>query len=242
MTDARILYRGPMIIVAAAALALTAGCSSLPAVDETRTVHLETDFTGMGALYVDVHGDPETRPGALAADGMVAALETCHVFFWACALITVPAGAATGAVITAIETLPEDDAHALNHVTTNVISRVGMNLDIDFDTAMRAEAERHNIVLKGVYADVSLQAYISEVFWNVGVGNNVAIEATFTISGQADGKSGSRNIKVVSESAKVEDWVAGSGERIEEALYIMVQEASTEIWERILDYDKNKKD
>ncbi len=148
-----------------------------------------------------------------------------------------PAGAATGAIITAIETLPEEDAKALNYVTANVVWRAGTNLDIDFDTAMRREAERHGIQLKGVFADVSLDVFVSKVFWNVGVGNNVAIEATFTVVGRADGKTGQRDIKIVSEYAQVEEWVAGSGERIEEALNAMVQEASVEIWDRILDRD-----
>jgi hypothetical protein len=231
------LTKGALVTAAVAALAFTAGCSSLPPVDETRTVHLQTDFTGMSKLQVDVDGDPELRPGAMAAEGMYGSVEACNIFFWACAIFMVPTAAATGAIITAIETLPEEDALALNHVTANVVSRTGVNLDIAFDAAMRREAERHGIELKSVFADVSLQAYISGVRWNVGVGNHVAIETTFTIHGHSDGKSGRRDIKVVSDSAKVEEWVAGAGERIEEALIVMVDEASIEIWERILDHD-----
>jgi len=224
-------------MVTAAALALTAGCSSLPPVDETRTVHLQTNFMGMSKLEVDVDGDPELRPGAMAAEGMYGSVEACNIFFWACAIFMVPTAAAAGAIITAIETLPEEEAHALNHVTANVVSHNGVDLDMAFDAAMRREAERHGIELKSVYADVSLQAYISEVRWNVGIGNHVAIEATFAIHGHADGRSGRRSIKVVSDSAKVEEWVAGSGELIEEALNVMVEDASVEIWERILDRD-----
>ena len=236
------MVRSAACLVAGAALVLASGCSSLPPIDRSKAVYLETDLTGLGGLEVDVDGNPDTRPGALAAEGFVASVEGCDILFWACALIIVPAGAATGAVITAIETLPEEDALALNRVTTDVVSRAGMNLDIDFDTAMRNEAERHGIVLKNVIADVSLYAYVSEVFWNVGVGNNVAIEATFTIRGHADGKSGQRSIKIVSDSAKVQDWVSGTGERIEEALTVMVAEASVEIWRRILDDDDKKPD
>jgi hypothetical protein len=229
--------RGALVMAAVAALAFAAGCSSLPPIDETRSVHLQTDFTGMSRLEVDVDGDPELRPGAMAVQGMYGSVEACNIFFWACAIVMVPTATAAGAIITAIETLPEEDAHALNHVTANVVSRNGVNLDMAFDQAMRREAGRHGIELKSVFADVSLQAYISEVRWNVGVGNHVAIEATFTIHGHANGKSGRRNITVVSDSAKVEEWVSGSGELIEEALNVMVEDASVEIWERILDRD-----
>ena len=83
-------------LVAAAALALASGCSSLPPIDTSSTGYLETDFTGLGGLEVDVDGNPDTRPGALAAEGFVASVEACDIFFWACALIMVPAGAATG--------------------------------------------------------------------------------------------------------------------------------------------------
>lgn len=221
--------------VAIATFALASGCSSLPDVDETRPVWLETDLTGYSRLEVDVEGDPDARPGALAAEGGRAAVEVCGPFYMFCALVTVPVGAVAGAIITAVETLPEDQAHALNHVTAQVASR--LSLDADFNAAMRSEGARHGITYSMMKADVWLRVQTTQIFWNVGVGNKVALEVHFTVTGRSGAKSGKLAVRYVSDSARVHDWVAGTGELIEQALMKMVEEASVEIWQKILDYD-----
>jgi hypothetical protein len=221
--------------MAVTALALASGCSSLPEIDETRTVDLETNLTGYSRLEVDVDGDPEQRPGAMATKGVHAAMEVCGPFYWACSVVTLPVGAATGAIITAVETLPEDQANALNHVTRKVASQ--LSLDADFQKAMHDEAGRHGIQLRSWRAHVELRVYVTEMYWNVGVGNNVAFEVHFAIEGRSGGQSGHARYKYVSDSAKVHDWVAGTGEMIEQALIRMVGESSVEIWQKILDYD-----
>jgi hypothetical protein len=222
---------------AAAALALISGCAGLPPVDETRTVSLQAGLTGYGGLQVDVDGDPDIRPGALAEEGLQAAVEACYFLFLACALVTVPAGAAAGAIATAVETLPEEQAHALNHVTAKVAPRLALNAD--FQKAMYYEAARQGITLVSSRADVALSVYATEIFWDVSVGNNVAIEVHFEVIGRANGKSGRRNVRYVSDKAKVHEWVAGTGELIEGALTTMVEEASVEIWQEILGRDSN---
>mgnify|MGYP001824291804 FL=1 len=221
-----------------ATLALVSGCSSLPDVDETRPVWLETDLTGYSRLEVDVDGNPEVRPGALAAEGGRAAVEVCGPFYMFCALVTVPAGAVAGAIITAVETLPEEQAHALNYVTAQVASR--LSLDADFRAAMRSEGARHGITFSMMRADAWLRVQTTQIFWNVGVGNKVALEVHFTVTGESRGKSGRLTVRYVSASAGVHDWVAGTGELIEQALIKMVEEASVEIWQKILDYDEKE--
>jgi hypothetical protein len=56
-------------------------------------------------------------------------------------------------------------------------------------------------------ADAWLRVQTTQIFWNVG------------------------------DSATEHDWVAGTGELIEQAWIRMVEESSVEIWQKILDYD-----
>ncbi len=211
-----------------------AGCASLPSLEKVRTVSLRTDFSSFGRLKVDVDGNPNTRPGRMAVEG-IKAVDGCGF----CILIlpiTVGLYAATGAVITAIETLPERQAHELNRVTVNVTA--GLNFDATFEKAMRDEASRQGIVLTRGYADARLDVVMTRFRWDVGVGNNVAIKIDFKVTGDADGKRGHRNITYISERAKVPEWVADSGKRIREELTTIMDEASQTIWQKVLNREK----
>jgi hypothetical protein len=73
----------------------------------------------------------------MAAEGF-AATEGCGFFFMFCAVVTVPLAAAMGAVITTVETLPEEQAHELNWVSANVLA--GFDLNDSFRRAMRKGA------------------------------------------------------------------------------------------------------
>jgi hypothetical protein len=217
-----------------AVIALVSGCASLPSLEKARTVSLVTYFPSYSDLTVDVDGNPNTRPGKMAGQGL-AVTEGCGAFFIACAIVTVPLGALTGAVITAVETLPEQQAHELNRVSANVIA--GLSLNVDFDMAMRAEASRHGIVLKTSDADARIDIVMTRFEWDVSVGNNVAIRIDFKVTGSADGKTGHRNFTITGERAKAPEWMADSGKRIGEELMTIMDEASRTIWLQALDRD-----
>jgi len=221
-----------MRTVVVAVLALVSACASLPSLEKVRTVSLRTEFPSYGGLAVDVYGNPDTRPGRMAAEGF-ALTEGCGIAFLACAAVTVPLGAAMGAVITAVSTLPERQAYRLNRVTANVTA--GLNLDANFQKAMREEASRQGIVLTRGYADARINVVVTRFQWDVGVGNSVAIRIDFEVTGFADGKRGHRNITYFSERAKVPEWITESGKRIRQEL--MMDEASQVIWQQILDRD-----
>lgn len=231
----RITKSGRDITAVVAALALVSGCASLPSLEKVRTVSLRTNFPSYVRLAVDVEGNPNTRPGRMAAEGF-AATEGCGAFFIVCAAVTVPLGAAMGAVITAAETLPEEQAHELNRVSAIVTSGLGLNAS--FSKAMREEASRQGIVLSGRRADARLNIVITGFQWDVSIGNNVAIRIDFKVTGFADGKRGHRNIKYLSERAKVSEWVAESGQRIRQELTTSMDEASQTIWQKVLGRDE----
>ena len=144
--------------------------------------------------------------------------------------------AAIGAVITATETLPEEQAHELNRVTANVMA--GLSLDASFNKAMREEASRQGIVLSGGYADARLNIVVTALLWDVSIGNNVGIRIDFKVTGFADGKKGHRKITYNSERAKVPEWVADSGQRIRQTLTTIIDDASQQIWQQILDREE----
>ena len=211
-------------------LAMVSACASLPSLDKAKTVSLRTDFSSYRDLAVDVDGDPDTRPGRMAAEGFEVA-GACDL----CILITpisVPLYAAIGAITTAVNTLPEEQAHELNRVSANVTA--GLNIGANFSRAMHDEASRQGIVLSSRRADARLNIVMTGFQWDVGVGNTVAIRIDFKVTGFADGKKGHRNIKYVSERAKVPEWVADSGQRIRHTLAKTMDEASIEVWQRIL--------
>ena len=216
-------------------LALVSACASLPSLEKARTVSLRTEFPSYGGLTVDVDGNPSTRPGRMAADGF-AVTEACGAFFLYCAAVTVPLGATIGAVITAAETLPEEQAHELNRVSARAMA--GLNLNASFSKAMREEASRQGIVLSGRRADARLNIAVTALFWDVSIGNNVAIRIEFEVTGFVDGKKGRRKITYRSERATVPEWVANNGQRISQTLTTIMDDASQKVWQRILDRDE----
>jgi hypothetical protein len=233
-TGKRFMQGGRDMTALVAVFALVSGCASLPSLEKARTVSLVTNFPSYSDLIVDVDGNPDTRPGKMAVDGF-AVTEACGILFFACAIVTVPLGALTGAVITAVETLPEQQAQELNRVSANVIA--GLSLSADFDMAMRAEASRHGIVLRTSNADARIDIVMTRFEWDVSVGNNVAIRIDFKVTGVADGKTGYRNFTIIGERAKAPEWMADSGKRIGEELITIMDEASRTIWRQALDRD-----
>ena len=229
----RITKSGRGITAVVVVVTLLSACSSLPALDEIRTVSLSTDFRSYRGLAVDVDGNPDTRPGHMAA----AALEGaggCGICGLAI-IVTVPLAATIGAVITTAETLPKEQAHELNRVSANVTA--GLNLNASFAKAMREEASRHGIVLTGRRADARLNIVMTRFEWDVSVGNYVAIRIDFKVTGFADGKRGHRKITYKSERAKAPEWIADSGKRIRQELMTIMDEASQTIWQQALDRD-----
>lgn len=222
-------------MAAVAAVVLLSGCASFPPIETGDTVSVETNFPTYQVLAVDVEGDPASRPGR-AAVGALGGSTECGYLFLVCAIVAVPAAAATGAVITAIETLPEHEAHELNRVTADIMA--GINLEDSLTTAMHEEAVRQGLVLSYGQADTHLSIFVSEFTWIVSAGNNVSIRMNFNATGSANGKNGIRTMSYRSEKASVPDWVAKNGERIRQTLDTIAEEASREIWAAVVERDE----
>ena len=230
----RVMKGSRDITAVVAVLALLGACASLPALDEVRTVSLGTDFRSYRGLAVDVDGNPEYRPGHMAAEAFEGA-SGCGLCVLG-AIITAPLAATVGAVITTTETLPKEQAHELNRVSANVTA--GLNLTARFAKAMREGASRQGIVLTGRRADARLNIVMTRFRWDVSVGNNVAIRIDFKVTGFADGKRGHRNITFTSERRKAPEWISDSGKRIRQELLTIMDEASQTIWQQVLDRDE----
>lgn len=217
------------------AMGFLSACAGLPPIDEVETVSIETSFATYATPVVDVDGDPETRPGRMAGEAAIAALE-CHVFYIICAAAIIPLSAATGATITAITTLPEEQAHELNRVTAEVAS--GMNLVARFVDATRDEAIRQGLTLRDRNADALIRIEPTAFEWVVSVGDNVAIRMEVAVVVFLDGRRKVRRMKYRSEAAKVPEWLADDAERLRHELETFMDEASEAIWLKILDRDE----
>lgn len=75
---------------------LLGACANLPDIEEAEAVQLSTSFQAPWAPEVDVDGNPNLRPGAMAMDGLEASA-MCDYLFVVCAVVFVPISAATGA-------------------------------------------------------------------------------------------------------------------------------------------------
>ena len=231
----RIGRRAGRASIVTLALGFLSACAGLPPVDEVETVALETGFATYAVPVVDVYGNPETRPGRLAGEGAIAALE-CHVFYIICAAAIVPLSAATGATITAITTLPEEQSHELNRVTAEVAS--GMNLGARFVDAARDEAVRQGLSLRERNADARIRIQATAFDWVVSAGDNVAIRMDVIVVVFLDGRRKERRMKYRSEAAKVPEWIANDAERLRKELETFMDEASEAIWLQILDREE----
>jgi hypothetical protein len=201
---------------------------------QVEAVSLQTSISGWPSLAVDVDGDPQYRPGAMAADG----LEASAGCDWAapfCAIVMVPIGAVAGAVITGIETLPKDEAHELNRVSAAVMT--SHSLRTSLDNAMHDEALRQGLVVSHGNVDARVYIEVTRLLWDVSIGNNVAIHIVFHVKASVDGKRGKRNIRYRSERGTVPEWVDNNGQRIHETLATIMDEASQKVWQSILSRD-----
>jgi hypothetical protein len=221
-------------VLASLSLSLVSACASLPPLDKVRTVSLSTDFSSYSGLVVDVDGNPDTRPGKMAATALEGA-GGCGMCIIG-AVVIVPVYAATGAVITAVSTLPEEQAHELNRVSADVMA--GFSPAAGLSKAMLEEALRQGIVITRRNADARLNIAATEWFWDVSIGNNVAIQIEFEVTGFVDGKGGRRKITYRSERATVPEWLANNGQPIRQTLATIFDEASQEVWQRILDREE----
>jgi hypothetical protein len=231
----RISGRAAPASVVTLALGFLSACAGMPPIDEVETVSLETSFATRSVLAVDIDGDPEVRPGNMAMQGAIAALE-CHVFYVICAAAIVPLSAATGATITAITTLPETQSHELNRVSADVTSR--MDLGSLFTVAMHDEALRQGLSLRERNAEARIRIYATAFDWVVSAGNNVAINMEVTVVAFLDGRRKQRHLKHRSEAAKVSEWTANDAARLRHELDTFMDEASEAVWLQILDREE----
>jgi len=170
----------------------------------------------------------------MAMDGFEAS-SGCDWAALFCAIVMVPVGAVTGAVITGIETLPEDQAHELNKVSAAVMT--SNSLYTDLDNAMHDEALRQGLVVSRRKADANVHIEVTRLLWDVSIGNKVAVYIDFHVRASVKGKRGKRNIRYRSERGTVPEWVENNGQRIHETLATIMEEASQKVWQSILDRD-----
>lgn len=213
---------------------LLSGCSSLPDIEEASTVKLSTAFHAPWAPEVDVDGDPNLHPGAMAMDGLEASA-SCDYLFVICAAIFVPVGAVTGAVITATDTLPEQEAELLNHLTAKAVS--GLHMAKMFQSVMLSEAIRQGVRIQTTGADAVVEFAVTDFWWEVSIGNQVSLRLTVEAHGTHRGEFGRRRFGYRGNPTPVDAWLAGGEPLIREELEAFLPAASAAIWQRILERD-----
>ncbi len=209
-------------------------CGSLPDIEKAESIELSTSFQAPWAPEVDVDGDPNLRPGAMAMGGLEASAG-CDYLFVFCAALFVPVGAVTGAVITATDTLPEQEAELLNRITAKAVS--GLHVAQMFQSVMLSEAIRQGVKIQTTGADAVVEFAATEFWWEVSIGNQVSLRMTVEAHGTHRGEFGRRRFGYRGEPAPVDEWLAGGEQRIRDALEAFMPEASEAIWLRILDRD-----
>jgi hypothetical protein len=214
--------------------ALLSGCGSLPDIEEASTVQLSTSFHAPWAPEVDVDGDPNLRPEALAMDGLEASAG-CDYLFVFCAVVFVPVGAVTGAVITATDTLPEQEAELLNHLTAKAV--FGLHMAQMFQSVILSEAIRQGVKIQTTGADAVVEFAVTEFWWEVSIGNQVSLRLTVEAHGKHRGEFGRRRFGYRGKPAHVDDWLAGGEPLIRDELEAFLPAASAAIWQRILERD-----
>ena len=215
-----------------ALLLFLGACGSLPDIEQASTVELGTSFQAPWAPEVDVDGDPDLRPGAMAMDGLEASA-ACDYLFVICAAVAVPVAAVTGAVITATDTLPEGDARLLNQLTAKAVS--GLHMAQMFHGVMLSAAIRQGIRVEKTGADAVVEFVVTEFWWEVSIGNQVSLRLTVEAHGTHRGEFGRRRFDYRGEPAPVDEWLAGGEQRIRDALEDFMPAAGEAIWLRILD-------
>jgi hypothetical protein len=214
--------------------ALLSGCGSLPGIEDAPSIDLRTSYSGPWAPAVDVHGDPNLRPGAMAMGGLEASA-ACDYLFIICAAVTVPVAAVTGAVITATDTLPEAEAELLNRITAKAAS--GLHMPQMFHSVMLSEAIRQGVKVQSAGADVIVEFMVTDLWWEVSIGNQVSLRLTVEAYATHGREFGRRRLGYRGEPAPVEEWLAGGEQHIRDALESFLPEASEAIWLRVLDRD-----
>ncbi len=227
--------RKTAVLLTALGLAvLLSGCGTLPDIEDAKTISLSTAYGAPWVPEVDVDGDPSLRPGAMAMGGLEAAT-ACDYLFIFCAAVTVPISAVTGAVITATETLPEEEAELLNRLTEKAAA--GLHMPRMFQSVMLSEAIRQGVDIQASGADATVKFLATHLWWEVSIGNQVSLRLTVEAHATHAGEFGRRRFVYSGKPAPVEEWLAGGDQRIRGALEAFMPEASAAIWQRILDLD-----
>ncbi len=226
------IHKTSRALAAVGFVILLGGCANLPDIEEARAIQLSTAFQAPWAPEVDVHGDPNLRPGAMAMDGLEASA-SCDYLFVFCAVLFVPVSAATGAVITATDTLPEEEAELLNELTAKAVS--GLHMAQMFESVMLSEAIRQGVNIQTTGADAVVQFTVTEFWWEVSIGNQVSLRLTVEAHGTYRGEFGRRRFGYRGEPVPVDKWLAGGDQHIRDALETFIPAAGEAIWGRILD-------
>ena len=221
------------ILIAGLALLLGA-CGSLPEVEETETVSLQTVYVAPGVPEVDIDGNPSYRPGAMTKIALEGSAQ-CDIAFFLCAAVFVPVYAATGAVLTAADTLPEKQSLELNRAT--VKSAIGLNLSREFNRAIEAEALRQGLQLQPIGGDLDIRFIFTDLWWEVSPGNAVALHMKGEVQGRSASQFSTRRFSYRSERIPADEILADEGALLRNTLETYMTAVSEDIWSRILDRD-----
>ncbi len=213
---------------------LLGGCGTLPDIEDATTISLKTAYRAPWVPEVDVHGDPDLRPGAMALDGLEAST-SCDYLFVFCAAVVVPLSAVTGAVITAADTLPEEEAKLLNGLSAKAAA--GLHMPQMFQSVMLSEAIRQGVDIQASGADATVEFVATNLWWEVSIGNQVSLRLTVEARAFHRGEFGRRRLGYRSEPAPIDEWLVGGEKHIRDALESFMPEASEAIWLRVLDRD-----
>lgn len=216
-------------------VALLSACAGLPDMDDVRTINLQTSYRASTVPAVDIDGDPELRPGSMAREALAGSME-CDILFLFCAIVAVPIAAGSGAMITAADTLPEELAQELNDVTAQVAR--GLHMPGKFDDAMRLAATKKGLNLHSAGTGTEVQMVATGLWWEVSMGNNVALHLTVEVSARRGDDVGRRRIGYRGEAAPIDVWLAFDGRRIRDVLETYMTDAGEAIWGHLIDGDE----
>jgi len=222
-----------------AVLATLGACAAGPTLDGRNALRLEvapsSDFT------VRLDNQSDARPGELAAEGASQGLSECSdsdypiasiIAAPLCAAIGAIGGATTGAIVTAVTTLPEDDADALIQASRQAIAVAAWADELQAE--LEAEAASRG---KSVVQDHEAQLYdvfAKRIEWRISAGNRASLRGEFAIGTYVDGDYRFRDFSVSSRAHSIQHWTADNGHEIVAAYAELISAASIRAWE-ILD-------
>lgn len=218
------------------ALLSLAACATGPQIRGSEPVSLMIIEPADFYLNVNNAAEPSARPGALAGEGAASAFRDCAsedeilaLFLKPlCAAIGAAAGAVTGAVVSHIETMPEEDAARLTQVSAQATS--AWDWQQNLRAALEREARLRNVVVDEDGAETQVLVYLQNIEWGAAFANQAQIESTVQIVIRQDGQTHLETYEQKSGALQVDKWEANQGQPILDALQQIFATTSEKIW------------